>query len=146
MKNLMHNKQRGERGQTLVEFALIAPVVLLILMAILSFGLAFSWKIMLNGAAREGARIGAVGSNTATVVSKVMANLSSLPNSNTVSVSIATTHTDGTTLGNNTDARETGGYITVTVSYNAQVVNIPGIISGNRSLVGRSTFRMEQTK
>ncbi len=58
----MSSRTRFEReaGQALVEFALITPIVMLILLAILSYGLLLSWLGMLNTAAREAARSAAV--------------------------------------------------------------------------------------
>jgi Flp pilus assembly protein TadG len=50
-----------ERGQGLVEFALVAPVLLILVLGIVDFGWALrSWMTVTNSA-REGARLGAVG-------------------------------------------------------------------------------------
>lgn len=49
----------GERGQGLVEFALLVPLFLLILLGVLEFGLAFTHNLTLEYATREGARTGA---------------------------------------------------------------------------------------
>ena len=51
---------RGTRGQALVEFALILPLLILILMGIIEFGRLWMTMITLSGAAREGARLAAV--------------------------------------------------------------------------------------
>ena len=48
-----------QRGQGLTEFALLLPVFLLLLVAMLEFGLAFGDRLTLGNATREGARIGA---------------------------------------------------------------------------------------
>ena len=50
----------GERGAVAVEFALILPVLLLILMGTIEFGRVYSQFQVYNGAAREGARCAAV--------------------------------------------------------------------------------------
>jgi hypothetical protein len=47
---------RDESGQNLVEFALLLPILLLILMGIMQFGLIFNAYVTLNNAVREGAR------------------------------------------------------------------------------------------
>ena len=47
------------RGQALVEFALVIPVFLLILLGIAEFGFAFAHHITMEYATREGARMGA---------------------------------------------------------------------------------------
>lgn len=51
--------RRRQGGQGLVEFALLVPVFLLILLAMLEFGFAFSHNMTLQYATREGARAGA---------------------------------------------------------------------------------------
>jgi len=50
----------GERGAVAVEFALILPVLLMILMGTIEFGRVYSQFQVYNGAAREGARCAAV--------------------------------------------------------------------------------------
>ena len=62
---------RGERGQSLVEFAMVVPLLLLLVFAIIDFGRAFDSWITVTSAAREGARVGAVGADQATIISKV---------------------------------------------------------------------------
>ena len=46
------------RGQTIVEFAFMLPVFLLLLLGMLEFGLAFTHNMTLGYATREGARVG----------------------------------------------------------------------------------------
>ena len=59
MKLRVRANGRRQRGQSLVEFALIVPVLAVMLSAILEFGLAFDADLSLEAASREGARIGA---------------------------------------------------------------------------------------
>lgn len=65
---LGRRNRRSQRAQSLVEFALVAPVLLLCLMLILDFGRIFLYMAELDNAAREGARQAALqanmGSNT----------------------------------------------------------------------------------
>jgi hypothetical protein len=53
----------AQRGQTLIEFALVAPLVLFFLLAIVDFGIAIDRRLVLDHAVREGARYAAVGGN-----------------------------------------------------------------------------------
>jgi Flp pilus assembly protein TadG len=53
-------QERRERGQSLVETAVVLPILLLLLAATVDFGRAFDAYIVLTNAAREGARFGAV--------------------------------------------------------------------------------------
>ena len=57
---------RDERGQAVTEFAVILPVLLLVLFAIFQFGIIFNNYIQVTAAAREGARKGAVNRTTGT--------------------------------------------------------------------------------
>lgn len=58
--NKMPPRRGCEAGQSLVEFALVLPLLLLLLLGIIQFGAAFNALITLNSAAREGARVIAV--------------------------------------------------------------------------------------
>jgi Flp pilus assembly protein TadG len=49
-----------ERGAVIVEFALIAPVLILLVAGVIQFGIMYSQYQVLQGAAREGARCAAV--------------------------------------------------------------------------------------
>lgn len=53
----------SERGAAAVEFALVVPVLLLLLVGIVEFGRLYNTQIELSGAAREGARVMAIGNN-----------------------------------------------------------------------------------
>ncbi|MEX2236491.1 MAG: TadE family protein [Dehalococcoidia bacterium] len=52
--------RRGERGQALVEFALVLPLLLIMLFGIIDFGRALQTYITINNASREGARFGSI--------------------------------------------------------------------------------------
>jgi Flp pilus assembly protein TadG len=51
---------RNERGQTMTEFALVLPVLALILFAVIQFGIVFNNYVTLTDATRAGARKAAV--------------------------------------------------------------------------------------
>jgi hypothetical protein len=78
---------RGESGQSLVEFAMVLPLLLVILFAIIDFGRIYQANVSLTNAVREGARLGAVGGTTAEVQARVRDTASGL--SPTVSVTPA---------------------------------------------------------
>jgi Flp pilus assembly protein TadG len=62
-----------ERGAAAVEFALLLPVLLLILFMIIDAGRALNAQLTLTEAAREGARLAALGEPDSTVSSKTVA-------------------------------------------------------------------------
>ncbi len=59
VKPNIHTNRR-ERGQGLVEFALILPIFLIVLFLIVDFGIGISRWVIVTNATREGARLGAV--------------------------------------------------------------------------------------
>jgi Flp pilus assembly protein TadG len=52
---------RAQNGQTMAEFALVLPLLALLLFGVIQFGIAFNNYITLTDAVRAGARKGAVG-------------------------------------------------------------------------------------
>jgi Flp pilus assembly protein TadG len=62
-----------DHGAAAVEFALLLPLLLLLLFGLIDFGRALNAQITLTQAAREGARLDALGQPTATVVSGTQA-------------------------------------------------------------------------
>ena len=56
---MIRRRSGRRRGQALVEFAVVLPVFLLILLGIVEFGFAFAHHITMEYATREGARMGA---------------------------------------------------------------------------------------
>jgi Flp pilus assembly protein TadG len=54
------HRATSEHGQALVEFALVLPVLVLILFAVIQFGVAFNDSLALTDAVRAGARKAAV--------------------------------------------------------------------------------------
>ncbi|MGH2490289.1 MAG: TadE/TadG family type IV pilus assembly protein [Candidatus Limnocylindria bacterium] len=56
----IRNFVRGEEGQNLVEFALLLPILLYILMGIIQFGLIFAVYVTINNSVREAARWGSI--------------------------------------------------------------------------------------
>jgi Flp pilus assembly protein TadG len=55
-----HLNMKNERGQTMVEFALVLPVLVTVLLGIFQFGVTFKNYLQLTDAVRSGARTAAV--------------------------------------------------------------------------------------
>jgi Flp pilus assembly protein TadG len=70
MSLLVHRRRRNGRGQALVEFALVIPIFLLVLVAIFDLGRAVFAYNTLTNAAREGARIAIVNQYKPTIVAR----------------------------------------------------------------------------
>ena len=52
-----------ERGAVAVEFALVAPVLVMLLLGIMEFGRAYNAQVTISSAAREGVRVMAIGNS-----------------------------------------------------------------------------------
>ena len=92
---------RAARGQSLVEFALVIPILLILVFGIIDFGMGLRSYISLTNATREGARFGAIGnpagsypancdgvSNT-TVVGRVCVSLGDLSSTDLQNVTVS---------------------------------------------------------
>lgn len=63
----------GERGAAAIEFALVLPILLLLILGIFEFGRVFSIQVSLSNAAREGARVMAIQDDQAAARSAAIA-------------------------------------------------------------------------
>jgi Flp pilus assembly protein TadG len=70
--NSLRQRARGERGAELIEFALVFPILLFVVLGIVDFGFVFQRMEVVTNAAREGARIAVLpGYAQADVVARV---------------------------------------------------------------------------
>ncbi|VBB06615.1 Hypothetical protein LUCI_1851 [Lucifera butyrica] len=87
---------RNNRGQSMVEFALVLPVFLLLVAGMMEFGRVMNQYLVVTEAAREGARSAAVGNDDATVIAAVNAAASTINQGQlTVTISPSPTRTPG---------------------------------------------------
>lgn len=139
---------RFDRGANLVEFAIVAPLLLILLLGIIEFGLLFAHYNEVRHGAREGARYAAVsrpdynGDSTVdnTDVLEVTCDSVDLPGG-TVTVALALTTDDG---GDGNPDRLDYGTLTVTAG-TSSLTGAP-IIAGfiPNSLTNDAVFRLEQ--
>lgn len=97
---------KDESGQSLVEFALVLPVLLLILIGIIDFGKIFSTELVIEGAALDAARYASVGATDAQVNQVIQQDCATLQISQ-LTVTIAPTQSN----------RVSGQPVVVTISY-----------------------------
>ncbi len=90
LKAVVRHRGKREDGQSLVEFVLVLPIFLLVLFAIVDFGMAFHAWITVTNSAREGARLGSVHGSAAAIQQRVRNTASALDQANlTVTVTNA---------------------------------------------------------
>jgi Flp pilus assembly protein TadG len=102
-------RQPSERGAAAVEFALIFPILVVLVLGIVEFGRAYNVQTTLSGAARQGARVMALQNNSTAAKTAVKAAATGLTITDT-QISITPTACPTTT----TDPTAT---TTVTIRY-----------------------------
>lgn len=106
---LKMDKIRSERGQTMTEFAVVLPILLVVLLGIFQFGVAFNNYVTLTDAVRAGARKAAVSRNSSNPAADCRAQ-----------VLAAKGGLDATELGRNLSCSSSwsiGADVTVTADY-----------------------------
>ena len=133
----MEQRKSGREGQGLVEFALVVPLLLLLLLGIAEFGRAWMTRNILTGAAREAVRVAAVpppAGSMAAARARATAVLAS-----------AGITTPPAIIGV-TDAPAAYGAVSVSVTYNFPVLFagfIPGLGNATIPLSSMTTMRRE---
>ncbi len=78
LARLIRSVRLRERGAAAVEFALVLPVLMVLVMGIVEFGHAFQVQAQLSAAARDGARSAALGNDAGTARTQVKNSASTL--------------------------------------------------------------------
>ena len=127
-------KFRRSAGQSLVETALVLPVILLLLLGIVEFGRVFSAYLVITNASREGARCAAVNRTDTNVVDVVRGSLISL----NLSSSTIRIQPEGS-------LRESGKQVSVEVDYTMNFITplMSGIVRGPVTLKSVTVMRVE---
>ena len=124
----------NQKGQALVEFALVFPILLLLVMGILQFGMMLNSYLSIENASREGARAGIVGSSDSEIRNTIISTSPSLdPNKLTVTITPAEAN------------RKSGNTLTVkvTYNYNLTVPIISSLFNNVVPLNGQTSMRIE---
>lgn len=130
---LLTRYMKNNRGQALVEFALILPVLLLLVVGVMEFGLIINQYMVVAEAAREGARSAALGDSNAIVTTVVKTAASPIDTSQlTIAISPNTT-------------RVRGSGVTVTVTKPVQAITnlINPFFPAGFAVQGTATMRVE---
>ena len=148
MAQVVHWLKRGrsEEGAQLVEFALVLPLLLLVMLGIAEFGFMFQRYEVVTNAAREGARLAVLpGYGTTDVQARVAAYVSR--------GRVPTTVTNPSVLVEDVSIPVSGGRpsisakrVTVTYTYTFQLLNTLSAFFGSRAavpLTGVSEMRTE---
>jgi len=105
--------RRDKKGQAMVEFALILPLLLFLLMTIFEFGNIFHSYLLVTSASREGARMGVVGHTDTAITERVHEICSTI---NTAQLTVVVKPEDDPLI------RKRGVKLTVNVDYEVPLI------------------------
>lgn len=121
-------RSSSERGAAAVEFALVVPLLLLLLLGVIEFGRVLNAQLQLTSAARESVRVMAIQKDFGTAVGAALAgapNLNPLLTASNVQVTPAS-------CGATTD-------VTVTITYSVKMLS--GLFGASVPLTGQAVMR-----
>lgn len=130
----LSSKLRGQDGQAFVEFAIVLPILVMLVLGICQFGLAFHNYLSITDATRVGARAAAVKRTAGACAAATTAiqNTVSAKQWETISSRITCTTPDGL---------DSGDPIKLTVKY-PYSIGLPGF-SASGDLTANATERLE---
>jgi Flp pilus assembly protein TadG len=153
-------RHRGSKGATIVEFALVFPFFLVLVLGLVDFGLYFLAQHTLQFATREGVRLALVGrtindesgnalSREASIIKTIRdkAILGIDPGALLISIyPVNPDYSDPTNWQNTQDAGQPGGYMRVTTRYEFRFVTpVIGsfVPNGRIQMQAQATYRNE---
>ena len=130
MKHILKKILRSQRGQALVEFALVLPIFIIFLFAIIEFSRLWETVSVLTSAAREGARVAAVTAPDLTAATNAATNILSAGNITNATITVSGPNANDNVI------------VTVSMTYTPITINIvPGI--GSFTLTRSTTMHWE---
>jgi Flp pilus assembly protein TadG len=125
-------RRHAQRGAAAVEFALIAPLMITLVLGIIDFGLYINAAAVVGNAAREGARAASLGASTTDVQDVAGQTIDELPGDTAPSITLACSPT----------TCDSGATATVTVSYSHHFLT-PLPMLTDQNIVRTSEMRVE---
>jgi Flp pilus assembly protein TadG len=102
---------KNQEGQALIEFSIIIPVLLLLLLGIAELSMVLNSYLSIENAAREGARIGVVNASDTDIKNRIL-NTTPTINSNNLNIQITPSEND----------RSSGDNLTISITYNYHTI------------------------
>jgi len=138
----MKGRSTGEIGASAVEFAIILPVLLILVFGIIEFGFAIYDKTMITNASREGARAGIVFRVPPVTDEEIVTIINNYLNNNLITFGGSNSATVTVTRA----GYNPGDELKVTVAYTYTSLLLPDLIetlSREFNMVAETTMRME---
>lgn len=135
------SRPREDRGAAAVEFALVVPILLVVLFGIIDFGFAINRYAIVNNAAREGVREASLGATEAEIRASATRGMSDL--GGTFTITVACKKQDSTTCTSWDAGQESGGVAEVTVDFTHDwITPIGDLVGGGEDFHLAKTNRM----
>ncbi|MFW6457088.1 MAG: TadE/TadG family type IV pilus assembly protein [Planctomycetota bacterium] len=144
--SIRHNKRWGRAGQAVVEFALVLPIFLLLILGAVDFGRAYYRLHLLTNAVRVGARAGSLPGSTEEELENIVGSIledSGLTEEFVLDINV--TDIDGNERSGGLSEAEEGDRIQVIIEQDFTIIGIgfiPGT-DGTLTLSSSCTFRHE---
>jgi Flp pilus assembly protein TadG len=135
---MSRRNMKSEEGQTMVEFALVVPILLLVLFAILQFGAVYNDYVTLTDSTRVGARKAAVSRHSATPESDAEAAV----RGSAAGMDKPCGGGSGLCVTVAADAWDHGADVTVTATYPYEI-DLLGLVVASGQLESSTTERVE---
>ena len=135
------NKKKGEKGTSAVEFALVLPLLLMMLFATIEFSIAMYDKAVITNASREGARRGIVMQTPRISAAQITTTVNNYSGSHLISFGAAAVTTSVSSICVDSDDQ-----LTVSVAYPYTFFVLPNFLSsltGPLILNGVTVMRCE---
>lgn len=140
---------RNDDGVEAVEFALVVPILLMLISGIVNLGFAFNAATIVTTAVRDGARMASLGGTVADICSAVWNDANSLQNVATAKLTITsgtnitvTQATKTSSSCNATTVPTSGDTATVTLQYTNKWL-IPIVFTSDQVITRSSQMRIE---
>jgi len=128
-----------DRGAAAVEFALVVPVLIVLIFGSIEFGLAVQARTMIGNAAREGVRVASLGGSVADVQASALNALG--PVSGTKTVTFTCTTSGASSCDPQAPGKNSVATVVVTVNYTGITGMFPQLT--NTTLTASSYMRIE---
>ena len=128
------NTIRNKKGQAMVEFALILPIFLLLLLGMVDLSRVISANFVLDNAARSAARIGVISNDDDDIIAAIDSGTATL---DAASIAYTITPTEG--------SRNSGDELTIQIDYTVEILTpiVSNIIGENIPISGKTIMRIE---
>jgi len=128
------NKLKNKKGQAMVEFVLILPVFLLLLLGMVDLSRVISANFVLDNTARSAARIGVISNQDSDIIAAIESGTETLD-----STSITYTITPGE------GSRSSGDALAVEINYTVDILTpiVSNVLGNTIPISGKIVMRVE---